>query len=220
MGDGTPISRRSVPPGRAGRRPIRSRDARWAKALASYLAGHGVSPNQISVGSMLAAGLGAVALFLFPQPWSAISCLLAVQLRLLCNLLDGMVAIEHRKHTTLGFLYNELPDRVSDSLLFIALGYASGIPWIGWFAALLAALTAYIRVFGAALGFAQDFRGPMAKQQRMAILAVGCLVSLVEYLIVGTNYSLPTTCALIAAGSLLTCLTRIGAIASSLEKLD
>lgn len=222
MGDATPISRRSksgsVPAGRADRRPIRSRGARWVKSIASYLARRGVSPNQISVGSVLAAGLGAVALCLFPQPWSTTCCLLAVQLRLLCNLLDGMVAIEHGKQTPLGSLYNELPDRVSDSLLFIALGYASGIPWIGWLAALLAALTAYIRVFGAALGFAQDFRGPMAKQQRMAILTVGCFVSVIEYLTVKTNYSLPTTCALIAAGSLLTCLTRIGAIASSLEK--
>jgi len=40
----------------------------------------------------------------------------------LCNLLDGMVAIEHGKQSQLGVLYNELPDRVSDSVLFVALG--------------------------------------------------------------------------------------------------
>jgi hypothetical protein len=58
------------------------------------------------------------------------------------------------------------------------LGYAFGIPWLGWLTALLAVLTAYIRVFGGALGFAQDFRGPMAKQQRMAVFTAGCLLVL------------------------------------------
>jgi len=128
-----------------------------------------------------------------------------------------MVAIEHGKQSQLGVLYNELPDRVSDSVLFVALGYASDLPWLGWLGALLAALTAYIRVFGAALGFAQDFRGPMAKQHRMAALTAGCLISIVEHFAVGTNHSLPITCGLIAAGSLLTCWTRTRALARKLQ---
>jgi phosphatidylglycerophosphate synthase len=221
MREATPLSgpRESgaVSPKRADRRPIRSRNARWAQAIASYLAALGVSPNQISLVSVLAGGVGAVSLVFFPQPWNAISCVCGVQLRLLCNLLDGMVAVEHGKQSQLGVLYNELPDRVSDSVLFVALGYASGLPWLGWLGALLAALTAYIRVFGAALGFAQDFCGPMAKQHRMAVLTVGCLISIVEHFAVRTNHSLQITCGLIAAGSLLTCWTRTRALASRLK---
>jgi phosphatidylglycerophosphate synthase len=221
MREATPLSgpRESgaVSPKRADRRPIRSRNARWAQAIASYLAALGVSPNQISLASVLAGGVGAVSLVFFPQPWNAISCVCGVQLRLLCNLLDGMVAVEHGKQSQLGVLYNELPDRVSDSVLFVALGYASGLPWLGWLGALLAALTAYIRVFGAALGFAQDFCGPMAKQHRMAVLTVGCLISIVEHFAVRTNHSLQITCGLIAAGSLLTCWTRTRALASRLK---
>jgi phosphatidylglycerophosphate synthase len=221
MREATPLSgpRESgaVSPKRADRRPIRSRNARWAQAIASYLAALGVSPNQISLASVLAGGVGAVSLVFFPQPWNAISCVCGVQLRLLCNLLDGMVAVEHGKQSQLGVLYNELPDRVSDSVLFVALGYASGLPWLGWLGALLAALTAYIRVFGAALGFAQDFCGPMAKQHRMAVLTVGCLISIVEHFAVQTNHSLQITCGLIAAGSLLTCWTRTRALASRLK---
>ena len=152
----------------------------------------------------------------FPQPWNSIICVCGVQLRLLCNLLDGMVAVGHGKQTPFGVLYNELPDRVSDSALLIALGYASGIPWLGWLAALLSALTAYIRVFGAALGFAQDFRGPMAKQHRMALLTAGCLLSILEHYVVRTNHILAITCGLIAAGSLLTCWTRTRAVARAL----
>jgi phosphatidylglycerophosphate synthase len=221
MREATPLSgprgSGAVSPKRADRRPIRSRNARWAQAIASYLAALGVSPNQISLASVLAGGVGAVSLVFFPQPWNAISCVCGVQLRLLCNLLDGMVAVEHGKQSQLGVLYNELPDRVSDSVLFVALGYASGLPWLGWLGALLAALTAYIRVFGAALGFAQDFCGPMAKQHRMAVLTVGCLISIVEHFAVRTNHSLQITCGLIAAGSLLTCWTRTRALASRLK---
>src|ERR1700751_263586 len=177
MRDAAPLSPAREPGAvsspRADRRPIRSRNALWAQATASYLAGLGVSPNQISLASVLAAGVGAIGLGFFPQPWNAITCVCGAQLRLLCNLLDGMVAVEHGKQSRLGVMYNELPDRVSDSVLFIALGYASGIPWLGWLAALLAALTAYLRVFGPALGFAQNFGGPLAKHHRMAALTAG-----------------------------------------------
>jgi phosphatidylglycerophosphate synthase len=221
MREATPLSRLrksgAVSPTPPDRHPIRSRDARWAQAAASYLARLGVRPNQISLASILAAGVGAVSLAFFPQPWNAIGCVCGIQLRLLCNLLDGMVAVEHGKQTPLGVLYNELPDRVSDSVLFIALGYASGIPWLGWLGALLAALTAYIRVFGAALGFAQDFRGPMAKQHRMAVLTAGCVISIIEHFAVRSNHSLPITCGLIAAGSLLTCWTRTRAVVRRIQ---
>src|SRR5438105_2817615 len=37
-----------------------------------------------------------------------------IQLRLLCNLLDGMVAIEGGFRSRSGEVFNELPDRVSD----------------------------------------------------------------------------------------------------------
>jgi phosphatidylglycerophosphate synthase len=221
MREATPLSRlgkSGAVSTHADRRPIRSRDARWAKATASYLARLGVRPNQISLASVGAAGVGAISLGIFPQPWSAIACVCGIQLRLLCNLLDGMVAVEHGEGSPLGTLYNDLPDRVSDSLLFIALGYASGIPWIGWLGALSAALTAYIRVFGAALGFAQDFRGPMAKQHRMGVLTGGCLISIIEHFVVRTNFSLAIASGLIAGGSLLTCWTRTEALARKVRE--
>src|ERR1700726_2672516 len=113
-----------VSPAPVNRRPIRLRDARWAQVTASFLARLGVRPNQISLAIMLASGAGAASLYFFPQPWIAIICICGIQLRLLCNLLDGMVAVEHQKQTPLGALYNEFPDRVSDSVLLVALGYA------------------------------------------------------------------------------------------------
>src|SRR5690606_22874442 len=111
-------------------------------------------------------------------------------------------------------LYNEVPDRVADSVLLVALGHAAGLPWAGWLAALLAAATAYLRTLGGALGQPQDFRGPMAKQHRMALMTLACAVAPFEAMAGGTRYSLAVAVLAIAAGSLLTCATRLRAIAA------
>ncbi len=198
------------------RRPLASRDSRWARRAAAALARSSVTPNQISLVSVVFAAAGAAALIRA----GAVSLVLAaacVQLRLLCNLLDGMVAIEGGKQSPVGALYNELPDRIADSLLLVALGYAAEAPWLGWLAALLAALTAHVRATGGALGLAQDFRGPMAKPQRMALLTIACLVGALEMPWNGTRYALLTAAILIAAGSALTCATRTLAIARALR---
>jgi hypothetical protein len=88
----------------------------------------------------------------------------------------------------------------------------------GWLGALAAALTAYVRVFGGTLGLPQDFRGPMAKQQRMAVLTAACLAGAAEDLFTGTRYALLAAAIIIAAGSLVTCATRTRAIAARLRE--
>jgi len=202
----------------ANRRPIASRSAGWAKAAAAFLARTRVTPNQISAVSMVFAAIGGALLALKPDAIGLLGCAIAVQARLVCNLLDGMVAIEGGKKSPLGALYNEFPDRIADSLLIVALGYGVGWPALGWFGALAAALTAYIRVFGGSLGLPQDFRGPMAKQQRMAVLTSGCVVGAAEWLFTGTHYVLIAAAVIIAAGSVVTCITRTLAIAAKLKE--
>jgi phosphatidylglycerophosphate synthase len=140
-----------------------------------------------------------------------------VQLRLLCNLLDGMVAIEGGRQSPTGGLYNEIPDRIADSLFIVALGYAVDLAWLGWFGALAAAVTAYIRVLGGSLGLPQDFRGPQAKPHRMAVMTVGCLIGAIEIVIWQTQYALLAAAWIIGVGAALTCVTRIAAIAKQLQ---
>jgi phosphatidylglycerophosphate synthase len=200
------------------RRPIAARSSAWAIALAAWLARSGVTPNAISVTSVLFAALGG-ALILYVDCWLALlGAAVCVQLRLVCNLLDGMVAIEGGKKSSVGALYNEFPDRVADTLFLVSLGYAADAPWLGWAAALLAALTAYVRVFGGSLGLAQDFSGVMAKQRRMAALAVGLVAQAVLSFFSAGLWPLLLTAAIIAAGSLITCVTRTVAIARKLEQ--
>lgn len=114
-------------------------------------------------------------------------------------------------------MFNELPDRFSDSVLLIALGYAAGWPAWGWLAALLAAGTAYIRVFGGSLGLPQSFRGPMAKQHRMAVLTAACLLGALEMYYWQSVYVLRAALLVVAAGSALTCYYRIRDMAVLLQ---
>jgi phosphatidylglycerophosphate synthase len=199
------------------RRPLASRDTRWAARASAFLARSSITPNQISVVSIAFALGGAVLLVYWPTAVGMVLCALCVQLRLLCNLLDGMVAVEGGKQSPLGALYNEFPDRIADSLFLVALGQAALHPWLGWLAALLAALTAYVRVSGGSLGLAQDFRGPMAKPHRMAVMTLACFVGAVELAIRGTRFALLVAIIVIAVGSAVTCITRSRAIAVQLR---
>ena len=146
-----------------------------------------------------------------------------VQLRLLCNLLDGMVAVEHGRGGPAGPIWNELPDRVADALFLVGAGYGAalaGVPWAddaGWAAAALAILTAYVRELGRALGQPADFRGPMAKPHRMALLTAACALAAAEPLWGWRGQTLALACAVIAAGAALTAARRTLTLARRLR---
>jgi phosphatidylglycerophosphate synthase len=176
MGDDKPI---------ASRRPLKSRSTRWAAVAAQIAIRLGLTANQISFIGIVVAAAGAWALVEAPkQPWLFLMAAACIQLRLLANLLDGMVAVEGGRGGPTGAIWNEFPDRIEDSLLLIAFGYAAGSFGyeigrfaVGLLAALLAAICAYVRLLGATLGQPQDFGGPMAKPHRMAALTIGCLLA-------------------------------------------
>lgn len=168
-----------------GRRPVRARTSGWAVATARTLARTGLRPNQVSLLSVIFSGLAGLCLVVAGQGgmsavWAALlftAAAVGIELRLLCNLLDGMLAVEGGMGTRTGPLFNELPDRVADALTLTCAGFAAGGAWgphLGWAAALLAVGTACVRLLGGALGLPQDFRGPMAKQQRMHTLVLAC----------------------------------------------
>ncbi len=202
----------------ASRRPLKTRGNVLVQRFVAALLKTSITPNQISVLSVVVAFIGAFALLHAPQnPWLYLLTALCVQLRLLCNLLDGMVAVEGGRGSAVGSLYNEIPDRIADSLFLIAWGYACGFGWLGWMAALAAAITAYIRVLGGALGQVQDFRGPMAKQHRMAALSLVCLLGMLETWLRGHSAILGIGLWIIVIGSVWTCVERTRAIAGRMQ---
>jgi phosphatidylglycerophosphate synthase len=199
------------------RRPIRSRSNKAIVALSSFLAGTRVTPNQISCASAVFAVVGALALLRVDSAPGMLVAIACIQLRLLCNVIDGLVAVEGGKKSVAGPIFNEFPDRIADSVLLVSAGYAAAVPSLGWAAALFAALTAYVRVFGGSVGLPQRFIGPMAKQHRMAILTLACAATILEIWLHWAHVSLIAGLAIIAAGSALTCVTRTRALVRDLH---
>lgn len=208
--------------GSANRRPLASRETGAARRAAAWLVAKGVTPNQISQLAMVFAATGflAFALSWLAGPWLRGGLLLLAALccqgRLVCNLLDGMVAIEGELAANDGPFWNEAPDRVSDILLLCGAGVACGLPTLGAIAAVGAVSTAYLRELGRAEGLGADFSGPMAKQHRMAILTLGAVLAAFAPLF-WDGPVLKLALAIVVIGTIITVLRRSWRIISALK---
>ena len=218
-----------VPYQPAERRPLTSRDAHAARRLAAWLIARNVSANVVSLSSIGFAALAALCLVevrTATSIGSRILLLLAalfVQLRLLANLLDGMIAVGSKSASPVGELYNEVPDRVADILILIAAGFASGTPALGYQAAVVALITAYLRALGNSVGVRGLFAGPMAKPQRMATITAACFYCACApadwpgALGSGAPAGIVVALAVIIAGGIVTSLRRLRLIAIELR---
>lgn len=211
-------------PTETNRRPLKTRQQQWVKALTQKLVATNMTPNQISLVSIVCGALAGAAFYAFSgahNGWWLLLAAVFIQLRLLCNLLDGLVAVEGGKGTASGELFNDIPDRIADVFIFVGAGYAVssfsvGVT-LGWTAAVLSVLTAYVRVLGTALGAPTSFAGPMAKQHRMAVLTAACVFTALESWLFGSFYMLLSALVIVALGALLTCFRRAAAIYHCLE---
>lgn len=218
----------------ASRRTVASRSSRWAHALSQGLGGLGVSPNAISVLSVVFAWLAMELLMRAGDQNTTAGVLLTwlgavacIQFRLVCNLMDGMVAVEGGKGSPAGALYNDVPDRVADVLILVGAGYSgAGEPGVvklfdqfpmGWCSAVVAVWTAYIRTLGASLTGFHDFGGPMAKQHRMAVLSIGIVIELFQHLAGWDRWGVLAALTVICFGGLLTCWRRLRVITRALD---
>ncbi|EKO3947196.1 CDP-alcohol phosphatidyltransferase family protein [Vibrio fluvialis] len=206
-------------PDEANRRPLAVRELKLTKRIAIWLSQKNVTPNQISLLSILFALAGFVSLLLYHFYPAASLLLLAaasIQLRLLCNLFDGMVAVEGGKKTPAGELFNDVPDRIADPLFIVAAGFATqslvGMD-LAWICAILAVLTAYVRVLGVSMNGPADFCGPMAKQHRMALLTASllilCVYQWLQLPLHFLGYTLDCALALMLCGLVITTWRRL-----------
>ncbi|HEV2721699.1 MAG TPA: CDP-alcohol phosphatidyltransferase family protein [Thermoanaerobaculia bacterium] len=208
----------------AERRPLKSRDRAWAKAFAAALVRLRVRPNAISLFSIVFAGVACAGFLLSGGALNAVQRLVwlvvaaaGIQLRLLCNLLDGMVAVEGKMGSKTGEIYNDFPDRIADPLIIVPAGYAIGIPALGWAAGLLAVMTAYVRVLGGSMGVPQDFRGPMAKPHRMATLTIAAIADGIAGVYNWRGRLLFAALAIIVLGTIVTMARRAARMARELN---
>lgn len=212
----------------SNRRPIETRSQAWAHMLAGRLAKSGLSPNQISLLGIGVSLVGALSLLTVSSLGNAffsglllIVAAITVQLRLLCNMLDGLVAVEYGKKSKLGDLFNEVPDRIEDVLFIVAAGYAAGTStgvFFGWAAALLSVGTAYVRLLGGSLGFKQNFCGPLAKPQRMFLLTVTLMATTFQVWISGGKSFLTFGLLLILIGTFATLVRRLFILANVMSR--
>ena len=158
---------------------------------------------------------------------NTIIAIIGIQGRLLCNLFDGMVAIDGNNSSLVGDIYNELPDRISDTLLLLPLGYiAIAYPYVvelAWASVFLALFTAYVRSFGTALGIT-TFKGIMAKQKRMALLTFALILSICfKYTNIEILYYkniIYVMLIILNVGCLLTIITRLSIIIKFLKNKE
>jgi phosphatidylglycerophosphate synthase len=209
------------------RRVLATRHRSWAKALAAALGRSGVRPNTVSVASIAFAFVAGAAFALSPHmsgvsraAWLLVAGA-CIQLRLLCNMLDGMLAVEEGLKSKTGDIYNEFPDRLADVLIIVGAGYGtrevSFGPTLGWLTAILAVLTAYVRLLSGSLGLPQHFLGPMAKQHRMFTLTLAAVAAAVEAWLGLQLRALWVGLLVVAAGTVVTVWRRVARLMREAE---
>jgi phosphatidylglycerophosphate synthase len=210
MSDYTPTSRR----------PISAAFRRTADAATRFCVRSGIHPDAISYLSILAATAAAICFWKAGQVrWLLIVAPLFSYLRLWFNMLDGMVAVAANKASRRGEILNDLPDRISDIVIFVGVAH-SGLmnPLIGYWAAIFAVLTAYVGLFGQALGVQREFGGMMSKPWRMVALGIGAWMTFARPSISIQRFSiLDLTCLIIIAGCIETIVVRLKRISAALQ---
>jgi phosphatidylglycerophosphate synthase len=159
----------------ASRRPIAALfrlTAHWAVRVCVSL---GIHPDAVSYSSIVASAVAALCYWQAGSAtWLVVPAASLCYLRLWLNMLDGMVALASGKASPRGEILNDLPDRVSDVLIFVGAAHSGlcHLP-LGYLTAILAVITAYVGMLGQAVGAQRQFGGVMSKPWRMVVLHLG-----------------------------------------------
>jgi phosphatidylglycerophosphate synthase len=206
-------------------RPIAQIFRRTAVGAANSCVRLGIPPDAISYLSIVAALAAAVCFWKSGRNvWLLVIAPLFCYLRLWFNMLDGMVAVAAGKASARGEIVNDLPDRISDVIIFVGVAHSDLMnPLIGYWTAIFSLLTAYVGLFGQAIGRRREFGGIMSKPWRMVALSVGAWAMFVwrsrqpELHDFGRLTILDWTCLVIIAGCLETIIVRLKRIVSGLQ---
>jgi phosphatidylglycerophosphate synthase len=206
------------------RRPIADAFRRTADLAVRICLTSNISPDAISYASIIGAAVAAICFWKSSHyPALLIVAPLLCLLRLWFNMLDGMVAVAGGTASLRGEIVNDLPDRVSDVIIFAGVAHSGWMhhPILAYWAAILALLTAYVGLFGQAIGAGRQFGGLMSKPWRMVALAVGSwmtwvLQSSVQSMNLFTIFD--WICLLIIGGCIQTMVIRLKRIVRALPR--
>lgn len=208
------------------RRPIGEIFRKTAHGAVKACVRCNIHPDTISYLSIVAAAAAGACFWLSGNhAWGLILGPLLCYARLWCNMLDGMVALAAGKASWRGEILNDFPDRISDVLIFAGVAH-SGLNAVvsGYWAAIFAVLTAYIGMFGQAVGVQREFSGIMSKPWRMVTLHIGAWITLsllwwnngnIRF---GGLTVLDWTCVVVIAGCVQTITVRLSRIMRALAE--
>ena len=208
----------------ASRRPIASVFRATAAFATKTCVRARIHPDAISYSS-IAAALAAAICFLnaADHPFLLLVAPAFCLLRLYLNMLDGMVAIAAGKASVRGEIVNDLPDRISDVVIFAGAAHSGYMfPVFGYWAAIFSLLTAYVGLFGQAIVGRREFSGWMSKPWRMVMLSAGACVTfgcvvLHRSCFFGPLAALDWTCVFIIAGCVQTMGVRLKRILATVH---
>jgi phosphatidylglycerophosphate synthase len=205
-------------------RPIAQIFRRTAKGATNLCVRLGIPPDAISYLSIVAALAAALCFWKSGRnAWLLIIAPLFCYLRLWFNMLDGMVAVAAGKASARGEIVNDLPDRISDVIIFVGVAHSNLMnPLIGYWTAILSLFTAYVGLLGQAIKGRREFSGIMSKPWRMVALSLGAWAMFVyrsqgELDDFGRLTILDWTCLVIIGGCLETIIVRLKRILTALQ---
>jgi len=205
------------------RRPIAGRFRVTARRAVGFCVARRIHADTISYSSIAASAAAAVCFWrAADSPWLLAVAPLFCYVRLWLNMLDGMVALAARQASARGEILNDLPDRISDVLIFAGVAH-SGLasPFSGYWAAIFALLTAYVGTLGQAVGVQREFSGPMSKPWRMVLLHAGswcaAAAAVLGVQVTGSMTLLDYTCMLVVLGCVQTMAIRLKRILDALD---
>ena len=205
------------------RRPIAGCFRATAGRAVQFAVEHRIHADTISYLSIVASLAAGVCFWRAAEsPWLLLLAPAFCYLRPWLNMLDGMVALAAHQASPRGEILNDLPDRISDVVIFVGVAH-SGLasPFAGYWAAILALLTAYVGTLGQAVGVQREFSGPMSKPWRMVVLHAGAWCAAAAALsnarVTGPLTILDYTCILIVLGCVQTIAIRLQRILAALD---
>jgi len=198
----------------AWRRPIAGIFRTTADGAVRFCIRCGIHPDTVSYSSIVASALAGLCFWRASDaPILLIVAPLLCYVRLWLNMLDGMVALASHQASPRGEILNDLPDRISDVVIFAGVAHSGLVsPYAAYWATILALLTAYVGTLGQAVGVQREFSGVMSKPWRMVALHVGAWAAL----LVGGPI-LEWTCYAIVAGCVQTIAVRLYRILRALN---
>jgi CDP-diacylglycerol--glycerol-3-phosphate 3-phosphatidyltransferase len=148
---------------------------RLLRPVCDGLARHGITPNQLTVGTTLMSLAQGLWLTLAPGARLPLLILpLVLFVRMGLNAIDGMLAKENGLQSRLGALLNEVGDAVSDTVLYLPFALIPGVnPVLVVLLVITGILVEMTGVATVQIGSSRRYDGPLGKSDRAFLF--GCI---------------------------------------------